>query len=72
MPMTRLLNGSAFSPDDITILTTAFEDALRTLRLSDRTDPATEMIAKKIISLAQQGERDPVRLREGALKSLRV
>jgi hypothetical protein len=70
MPITRLLNGSAFSPADITILSTAFEDALRTLRLADRVDPATEIVAKKIIELAQQGERDPARLREGAIKSL--
>ena len=70
MPIGRLLNGSAFSPDDITILRTAFEDALRELRLADRADPATEIIANKIIELAQQGERDPVRLRDGALKSL--
>jgi hypothetical protein len=70
MPMARLLNGSAFSPDDITILSAAFEDALRTLGLTDRADPATELVAQKIFALAQQGERDPVRLSEGALKAL--
>ena len=70
MPITRLLNGSVFSPDDITILTAAYEDTLRTLRIVDHSDPTTEIIAKRIFALAQQGERDPVRLREGALKSL--
>ena len=60
----------AFGPDEIRVLTTAFEDALRTLHLADRADPATEMIAKKIIELAQQGERDPVRLRERAIQFL--
>jgi hypothetical protein len=40
------------------------------LRLKDRADPATEMIAKKIIELAQRGERDPVRLREHAIRGL--
>jgi hypothetical protein len=34
----------------------------------DRDDPATLLIAKRIIALAQEGERDPVRLREGAVK----
>jgi hypothetical protein len=52
------------------VLTTAYEEALRTLRLKDRSDPATEMIAKKIIELAQRGERDPVRLREYAIRGL--
>ncbi len=70
MPIYRLLQNHAFGPDEIGILTTAFEEALQTLRLVDRTDPATEMVARKIIELAQQGERDPVRLRERALKFL--
>jgi hypothetical protein len=70
MPITCLLIGSAFTPEDITILSAAFEDTLRELRLVDRTDPATTIVAKKIIELAQHGERDPIRLREGALKSL--
>ena len=52
-----------FSPEDITALATAFEDTLRTLRLSDRNDPIALMVAKKIIELAKQGEHNPERLR---------
>jgi hypothetical protein len=37
--------------------------------LVDRSDPATEMVAKKIIELADEGERDPVRLRERTIHS---
>ncbi len=70
VPIRRLLENHVFGPDEITVLTTAFEDTLRTLRLADRADPATEIIAKKIIELAQQGERDPVRLRERAIQFL--
>jgi len=43
---------------------------LRTLRLTNRGDPVTEIIARKIIELAQQGERDPVQLREHAIDFL--
>ena len=43
---------------------------MRELRLVDRTDPATQLVAKRIIELAQQGERDPIRLREGAVKGI--
>jgi hypothetical protein len=68
MPICRLLENHVFGPDEITVLTSAFEDTLRTLRLVDRADPATEIIAKKIIELAQQGEHDPVRLRERAIQ----
>jgi hypothetical protein len=70
VPIRRLLEHHVFGPDEIRILTTAFEDTLRTLRLVDRADPATEIIARRIIELAQQGERDPDRLRERAIQSL--
>jgi hypothetical protein len=70
MAIYRLLKNHAFGPDEIRVLTIAYEEALRTLRLKDRADPATEMIAKKIIELAQRGERDPARLREHALRCL--
>ena len=69
MAIYRLLKNRAFGPDEIRVLSTAYEETLRTLRL-DRSDPATEMIAKKIIELAQRGERDPARLREHALRCL--
>ncbi|MFL6833406.1 MAG: hypothetical protein ACJ8F0_12530 [Xanthobacteraceae bacterium] len=70
MAIYRLLKNRAFGPDEIKVLTTAYEEALRTLRLKNRADPATEMIAKKIIELAQRGERDPARLRERAIRCL--
>ena len=50
---------------------TAFEDALRELGLVDRNDPATLMVARRIFELAERGERNPTRLRDGAVKSLR-
>ena len=55
---------NAFDPDDIKVLVTAFEGALQKLGLVNRKDSATTLIAKRIISLAQQGERDPIRLRD--------
>ena len=70
MPIHRLLQNHAFGPDEITVLTSAFDDALRRLHLADRADPATEVVARKIIELAQQGERDPIRLSERAIQAL--
>jgi hypothetical protein len=69
VPIYRLPKNSAFAPDDIKVLSDAFEAALRELSL-DRTDPATEMIAKRIIELAQRGERNPDRLREYGAKGM--
>jgi hypothetical protein len=71
MPIREFFKDSqAFGPDDIELLTAVFEDVLSTLNLSNRRDPATLVIAQRIIALAKEGERDPVRLREDALKSL--
>jgi hypothetical protein len=71
MPIQQLLKDQQhFGPEDIKVLSSAFEEALRELRLVDRTDPATQLVARRIIELAQQGERDPIRLREGAIKGI--
>jgi hypothetical protein len=42
MAIYRLLKNCAFGPEEIKVLTTAYEDALHTLQLADRADPATE------------------------------
>jgi hypothetical protein len=63
----RLRPRQSFSPEDIEVLSRAFEDAVRELRF-DRADPTTHMLAKRLIQVAQQGVRDPVRLREAAVK----
>lgn len=68
MPIHHLLKGHAFGPDEVEVLSSAFEAALEELGLVDRNDPAVQLVAKRIIELAQRGERDPARLREGAVK----
>jgi hypothetical protein len=72
MAIYRLLKFSAFQPEEITCMTAAYEDALRVLQLSDRQDPITELVAKKIIEAAQTGERDSQRIRERALRELGI
>ena len=64
-----LLQHSAFGPDDLDRIVTAYEATLRALR-ADRTDPAAETVAKTIMQIAQTGVRDPTRLRQLALKEL--
>lgn len=71
MPIRVLLqHDHSFAPDEVEALTAAFEDTLRRLRLAQREDPVTLTVARLILELAKQGERDPVRLREGALAAL--
>ena len=70
MPIRLLLqNDHAFGPEEVAILTRAFDEALSKLGLVNRDDPATRTVAKRIIELAKQGERDPIRLRDAALSS---
>ena len=64
------LETRAFDPEAIYIILAAFEDVLRELRLSDRNSPAVEVVAKRIIALAQQGENDPANLRDLVLNSI--
>jgi hypothetical protein len=63
----RLLREASFGPDDIRRLTAAYEGTLDLLRLLDRTDPVTELIAAKIIQVYRMGERDPPRICARAL-----
>jgi hypothetical protein len=70
MAIYRLLQHSAFTPEDIHPIATAYEDCLRILKLTNRSDPLTEIIAKAIIEIAQTGVRDPVQLRKLALEQI--
>jgi hypothetical protein len=70
MPIVRLLQNHAFGPEDIKVISAAYEQTLSSLGLIDRSDPLTEIVAEKIIECAQMGERDPVRLRDCALRLL--
>jgi hypothetical protein len=72
MAIYRLVQEAAFSPEDISRMTAAYEAALRLLRLTDRTDPVTEIVAKKIIEVTRTGEHDPPRICARALKELGI
>jgi len=70
MPLRRFLQNTTFGPDEIACMGQAFEEALRCLDVIDRTSPAAETLAKKIIELAKQGERNPTQLRNRAVESV--
>lgn len=71
MPIGAILeNDRSFGPEDIANLAAAFEATLSKLGLVDRRDPMAMTVAKLIIQLAKDGERDPERLCAGALKIL--
>ena len=71
MAIYRLIRESVFEPEVIERMTTAYEHALKVLQLTDRNDPITELLARKIIYIAGRGERDPERLCSRALAALK-
>jgi hypothetical protein len=71
MTVHRIFENKAFEPGDIAVLEAAYELCLQALGLSNRSDPLTDLIARKIIELHQRGERDPERLSGLVLEAIR-
>jgi hypothetical protein len=65
--LTRLLEDTAFGPDEIAIMVMAYEMGLTQINASGDNDPTAETLAQTIVMLAKQGERDPVRLEQRAI-----
>jgi hypothetical protein len=65
-----LTDREVLSPEDIRVAASALEAALTFLNHPQ--EPATrETLARYIVHRALHGERDPIRLRDGALAHLR-
>jgi hypothetical protein len=77
MPIVPLLAQSAFDPEFIETLVSAFENAWLKVEQSGSTyasprykRAAQEIIAKRIIEMAQRGEREPAQLADDAVSYL--
>ena len=68
MPITPFLAHQAFEPDVIETMSAAYVATCDALRLKVGDDPATRVVAEKVIELAQRGIRDPDMLRKMTLK----
>jgi hypothetical protein len=58
MPFTPFLSGEPFLPETLQNMSTAFEAACENLGLVVKHDPATELVAKFLVELAQTGVHD--------------
>jgi len=72
MAIYRLLAKSPLGPEEIETLVAAYEHTLRVLRLVERSDPITELVAKNIIEVAQTGLKDPAKISAQAIKELGI
>ena len=70
MAIYKLIQNYAFEPADIERLAMAYEQTLRALRLKDRSDPITQLVAEKIIAIGRLGIEDPAEISKLALKEL--
>lgn len=72
MAIYRLIANGSFGPEETKAMTAAYEAALLDLRLVDRYDPITEIVARAIVGIASTGERDPMTIKDRALNTIRA
>jgi hypothetical protein len=72
MAMCRYSREASFDQHDIERLRRAYEAALELLRLRDRQDTVTELIAAKIIQVWRLGENDPPKICTRAIAELGI
>jgi hypothetical protein len=56
MAIYTLIQNTVFEPADVERLAMAYEQTLRALRLKDRSDPITQLVAEKIIAIGPAGD----------------
>lgn len=71
MPLHRLLENSAFEPEHVEAMSTAFEEICRELGLAQRDDPLRELVARQVIEFARRGEREPTKLKSQVMAAIR-
>jgi hypothetical protein len=72
MAIYKLIANGSFGPDEIKVMSEAYEGALIDLGILNRDDPITELIAKSIVNVTATGERNPKEVMERALNALGV
>jgi hypothetical protein len=72
MAIYRLIANGSFEPEQIEVMTAAYEAALLDLGLADRDDPLTEIVARAIVTITDLGERDHDKIKERALRVIGV
>jgi hypothetical protein len=66
----RGFHNSSFDPQMLVVLETAFDEAWLTLKSVGNRTVKPDELARSVLRLAVEGERDPVRLSDGALEGL--
>jgi hypothetical protein len=67
----RGFHNSSFDPQTLVLLEVAFDEAWLTLKSVGNKTVKPDELARAVLHLAMEGERDPVRLHDGSLDGLR-
>ena len=59
---------SSFDPQTLLLLETAFDEAWLTLKFVGNKTVKPDELARSVLRVAMEGERDPIRLQDGALE----
>jgi hypothetical protein len=71
MSIRAFVETCSFDREAINAMSAALECALAELKLVNRNNPVASVVARRIVTFAQQGERNATKLCELALKSIR-
>ena len=66
----RGFHSNTFDPQTLMVLETAFDEAWLTLKAIGNSSIKPDELARSMLRLAMEGERDPVRLHDGAIEGL--
>jgi hypothetical protein len=66
----RGFHNSSFDPQTLVLLEAAFDEAWLTLKSVGNTTVRPNELARAVLRLAMEGERDPVQLHDEALEGL--
>jgi hypothetical protein len=66
----RGFHNSSFDPQTLVVLEAAFDEAWLTLKSMGNKTVKPDELARGVLRLAMEGERDPVRLHDEALEGL--
>ena len=72
MPFRNLLEGASFDPETVQAMCAAYDKAKRELHDTGQPDVVREVIARRILKLAETGERDANRLCAVALSGIQT
>ena len=63
-------HNSSFDPQTLVLIEKAFDEAWLTLKFVGNKTVKPDELARSVLRMAMEGERDPVRLHDGALERL--